>query len=615
MRQKIRPKLWRTLHPLLKFPPFQKLMRARLKTKINVYYISVLAAALLILIFAVTGIDEAFIRRQMSASADQTLTAVDKNYGYILQNVYQFSDYLYFDDKVQNALRSIRASGIELSAQEVINQSIINMIISSNDIASAYLVDNYGNCYSMSKLHNETVDTAHLSSAPWYRRVLAANGTPVWVLDSGKIIRMSDGSRPVSLARVICDVNTYRPLGILIINIDTSALQERLGSASVFLIDSSGGYITHAVGVRESELPPLQPFAEKSHLVERTIGGKRCVVVSAPSQTTNGWTLVGVLPVSELSRRYQGLETAMLLIIPIAVLVLLAGQQYVTRLVTTPLTRMSVSMRKVQGGVFEPIPVDAVRDDEIVRLGRVFNLMVGQIQALIDRVTEEQKQLRKSELATLRAQINPHFLYNTLDAVSALALIGDNTGAFTLAQSLEHFYRVSLSSGRDVITVEDEIRCIRDYITILNIRYKGIFRTEYDIDPGILPLRILKLILQPFVENAISHGLKEKDGGLLTVRGRRNGDMLEFSVEDDGVGMPREKAEFLLRGGKPEGRGGFGIHSSVVRISLFYGARNPVRIESEEGKGTRVTILVPVLPELPAEPVPPAAQKRKENLP
>lgn len=94
--------------------------------------------------------------------------------------------------------------------------------------------------------------------------------------------------------------------------------------------------------------------------------------------------------------------------------------------------------------------------------------------------------------------------------------------------------------------------------------------------------------------------------------------MLEFSVEDDGVGMPREKAEFLLRGGKPEGRGGFGIHSSVVRTSLFYGVKDPVRIESEKGEGTRVTILVPVLqelPELPAEPVPPAAQKRKEDLP
>lgn len=598
----------------------QELLKARLKVKISIYYILVLVPALLALFFSITEIDAAIIRQQTLASAGQTLSAVDKNYGYILQNVYQFSDYLYFDSRVQDALRSTRKPGINPQVQEVMNRSLINMIISSNDIASAYLIDNYGNCYSMSRLHDERVDVESFSSTAWYKKVIAAKGTPVWVLDGGSAIRMKDGSRPVSLARVINDTTTYKPLGFLLINIDVETLKERVGSGSVFLIDPSGKYITHAVGIAESDLPPLSSFAGKTRGEEKSIGGKNCMVVSMPSAYGDGWTLIGVLPVSELSQRYRALESAMLLIIPVAVLILLAGQSYITRLVTNPLANMRGFMTQVQQGVFEPMPVDAVRDDEIVQLKRVFNLMVKRIKALIDRVTREQNQLRKSELATLRAQINPHFLYNTLNAISALSLVGDNKSAFELTQSLGRFYRVSLSSGREVITVKEEIRCIQDYVTILNIRYKGIFQAEYEIAPEILPLPILKLILQPFVENAIGHGLKEKNGGHLSVRGWREGEVLTFQVADDGVGIPREKAECLLHTARPEGKGGFGVYSSIVRISLFYGVREPVLIESEEGTGTRVTIRVPVLPREPladfsdmAVSKPDTADGKKEN--
>ncbi len=597
---------------LEKIPLFQKLLRAKLRTKINIYYISILLIALLILVIAISSIDGALIRRQTESSASQTLAAVDKNYGYILQNVYQFSDYLYFDEKVQNALRSTKKTGINPAVQEVINKSLINMIISSKDIASAYLVDNYSNCYSMSKLHTERVDWEHFSSAQWYREVLDANGTPVWVLDDGKSIRMTDGTRPVSLARVICDINTYRPLGVLLINIDVNALQERLGEGSVFLIDKNGTFITHAEGFNEQELPQLQPFSGKVLSMEKTIEGKKCLVVSQPS-SNNGWTVVGVLPISELPGQKQENGAVMLLIAFMAVGVLFAGQFYITRLITNPLIRMHRSMGKVQDGIFEPIPLDAVRDDEIVQLKRVFNLMVGQIQVLIHKVTEEQKQLRKSELATLRSQINPHFLYNTLDAVSALALIGDNKGAFELTHALEGFYRVSLSSGQDLVTVKEEIQCIQDYITILNIRYKGIFRVEYDVEPDILPLFILKLILQPFVENAILHGMREKNGGLLHLRGYRKGDMLVFEVEDDGVGMAQEKIHEIFQGAKPTGKGGFGIHSTFIRTSLYYGISEPVCIRSEEGKGTKVTISVPVLPEDTAQPAFPIVLQAEEK--
>lgn len=585
----------------LKIPALRKLLKAPLKTKVNVYYITVLIPAFLALFFATTSIDAVFIRRQMMVSSQQTLEAVDKNYSYILQNVYQFSDYLYFDEEVQNALRSTKQSGINPSIQEIINKSLINMIISSSDIASAYLLDNYGNCYSMSKLNDESVDYKHLTSAPWYEKVLAAQGKPIWVLDNGDTIQMADGSRPVSLARVICDVNTYKSLGFLLINIDVDALQERVGSGSVFLIDQSGAFITHTAELKESDLPPLPSFAGKSREEEVNIDGEQCLVVSAPSCVNSEWTLVGVFPVTELAQRYHGFETAMLLIVPVTFLLLLVGQLYIKRLVVNPLAKMRASMSKVREGVFEPIPVDSVRDDEIVQLKRVFNHMVKQIGTLINKVREEQEQLRKSELATLRAQINPHFLYNTLDAVSALSIIGDNKSAFKLTQALERFYRISLSSGQDIVTVDDEMRCIDDYITILNIRYKGIFRTEYKIDPDIRSLPILKLILQPFVENAISHGLKEKEGGLLTVRGCRIRNTLMFSVEDDGVGMPQEKADYLLHTEKSAGRGGFGIYNSIVRISLFYGVKNPVQIESCEGKGTRVIIRIPVLTDKPPE--------------
>jgi Histidine kinase-, DNA gyrase B-, and HSP90-like ATPase./Histidine kinase. len=170
--------------------------------------------------------------------------------------------------------------------------------------------------------------------------------------------------------------------------------------------------------------------------------------------------------------------------------------------------------------------------------------MTEQIATLIDKVKEEQKQIRLNELSIIRAQINPHFLYNTLDAVSALALIKDSEGAYTLTQALENFYRISLSSGKDVITVREELKCIENYVKILNIRYKDSFDVNYFVDENITNEKILKLLLQPFVENSIAHGVHNKRGrGIITIKGRKSNDLMIFSIEDNGVGMSKEKSK------------------------------------------------------------------------
>jgi len=232
-------------------------------------------------------------------------------------------------------------------------------------------------------------------------------------------------------------------------------------------------------------------------------------------------------------------------------------------------------------------------------LKKVFNQMIGSIQDLIEKVKKEEKIITKNELEIIQAQINPHFLYNTLDAVSALALIGDNENCLKVTQALGNFYRNSLNSGLDLVKIEDEIECIKSYITILNIRYDNKIIMVYDIEEEIKEYKVLKLILQPIVENAAHHGIRNKKGqGTISIKGYLDEDEIIFIVTDDGLGMTEEKVKEILEGKTKQGKSGFGLYSSIQRISLYYDIKKPITITSEIGNVTEITIRVKVIKEV-----------------
>jgi two-component system sensor histidine kinase YesM len=250
--------------------------------------------------------------------------------------------------------------------------------------------------------------------------------------------------------------------------------------------------------------------------------------------------------------------------------------------------------------------------DEITELGLSFNIMIGKIKDLLDAKVKEQEYLKKAELRALQAQINPHFLYNTLDTIIWMAEAKQTDRVIEIVSALSSFFRISLSKGRDWITIGEEIERTRSYLTIQKMRYRDIMDFTIEVDERTLNNTILKLILQPLVENALYHGIKNKrSGGTITVRAiQKSENEILLEVEDDGIGFTSEKLSQVqaeLENDSSDIRldAGFGIDNVNKRIKLYYGKQYGLSIRSEFRKGTCVTLLIPAKREEPTELVAP----------
>ncbi len=240
-------------------------------------------------------------------------------------------------------------------------------------------------------------------------------------------------------------------------------------------------------------------------------------------------------------------------------------------------------------------------NDELAVLNQGFNQMVERIGNLVEDIRVEQLNLRATELKLLQAQINPHFLYNTLDTIIWLAEAGQKEQVVMMVSTLSDFFRTTLSKGRDYITVKEETAHIRSYLTIQQFRYRDILEYEIDIPAELEEYQILKLTLQPLVENALYHGIKNKRGlGHILVSGKKQGDHLAFTVRDDGKGMDPERLAYVQRliSGElkdEDAPSGFGLFNVNQRLQLNYGPEYGLILASEEGEWTEVNVIIPAV--------------------
>lgn len=255
------------------------------------------------------------------------------------------------------------------------------------------------------------------------------------------------------------------------------------------------------------------------------------------------------------------------------------------------LERLKMTMAEVDEGNLEVELVSTERD-EIGDLTRGFNQMLSRIRQLIQEVYESRIRQKQYEMTALRAQINPHFLYNSLSLINwkALEIGSDDISKATLA--LSRYYRTSLNKGKNTMSIREEIDNVRSYLQIQEMFHDYSFTVKMDVAEDILDYRTLNLILQPLAENAIAHGIDRRRGsepGVITISGRRDGDCVVLSVADNGVGMEQEKAQTILT----EKSSGYGVRNVNSRIQLEYGEAYGLSIESEPGKGTKVTVRIP----------------------
>ena len=306
-----------------------------------------------------------------------------------------------------------------------------------------------------------------------------------------------------------------------------------------------------------------------------------------------GWTLLSGTSVSELTRGitntakltiFIGLFAAVTATILIAVL---------SKKITRPIHALTVSANHIKCGDFSAV-YDTDAKDEVGILAQAFKKMSERIQGLIKAVEEEQEQKRKYEFALIQTQIQPHFLYNTLDLIYIMCESDMAHEGSAVTKALADFYRISLSGGREIITIEEELRHIENYLYIQRARYADIMNFEIDCSPMVMDYKIVKLTLQPLIENAIYHGLKMKDGGgMIQVGGWAEGEDIIFSISDNGVGMNPNRIQELLDEEEDENSGHFGLKSVRRRLQLYYGKAASIEIDSEEGTGTKITVKIP----------------------
>lgn len=244
-------------------------------------------------------------------------------------------------------------------------------------------------------------------------------------------------------------------------------------------------------------------------------------------------------------------------------------------------------MSQVESGHFDIAIREEGPDDEITRIIRRFNQMASHLQAVINSAVEKEQAQKAAELSALQAQINPHFLYNTLDLINLMAINGDTSKIQTAIQELSRFYRLSLNSGSDETTLADELDHIRHYVKIQNLRFDDNINLEIAVPAELLAFKMFKICLQPLVENAIYHGILEKDSesGSIRIEAYQEGIYFYILIRDDGVGMDAETMEWLLD--KPRDiQGGYGVYNVQERIKINYGSDCGISYESRPGSGT-----------------------------
>ena len=393
--------------------------------------------------------------------------------------------------------------------------------------------------------------------------------------------------------------------GVLLVDMNFSGIEQlfknvRLGgSGYVYLIDSEGEIIYHPrqqllySNLLEENNHAAVHYEDGNH-VETFNGRERVVTVKTVGYT--GWKIVGVTPMADITADYYHIRTFAVFNIFFTMFLMVFANLFVSSRIANPIKALENSVKELEKNNLD-VNIAVGGSYEIQHLGKTIRRMVGQMRQLMEDIVVEQEAKRKSEFDALQSQINPHFLYNTLDSIVWMIENERYEEAVTMVTALARLFRISLSKGKTVIPVNDELEHARNYLTIQKMRYKNKFAVSIDAAPETLRLETIKLIVQPLLENAIYHGMEFMDGdGEIRVRSYvgEDGD-LYIDVEDNGSGIPEEVCGTLLTDEtRVRSKGsGIGLRNVNQRIQLRYGEGYGLTILSEPDVGTTVRIHLP----------------------
>lgn len=414
----------------------------------------------------------------------------------------------------------------------------------------------------------ELLRLSRLEDMDWYHRLTKGELGEGW-------LQVEDDAKfgNISLIRQLIDYETFRPIGLVRL---TAKLSEVLSSVSTEKL-GQGGYLT----VLSGEQPVYSGTEESSdtdyHRIESII------------EPLN-YKLVAFIPNSELTKDAKRIRKLTIIVGVMSFIILSGFSSAISSYFSRRIRKIVHSLYVFREGAFHK-RIHLGTQDEFGQIATAFNDMASTIEQLIHEVYENKLQKKSAELQLLQAQINPHFLYNTLSSISRMAKLGEVETLHETVRELARFYRLSLHEGDFIIPISSEVQQIQSYVQIQKIKFGEQFQVLYDIDQTIESFYTVKMIFQPFVENVLEHAWF---GGTITVRiiGERRDDVILFQIIDDGAGMSKNTLEQLLQ--KNGQKIGYGIHNVDERIKLQFGSEYGVSIDSVLGGGTTVMIRIPI---------------------
>jgi two-component system, sensor histidine kinase YesM len=515
------------------------------------------------------------------------------------QIVYNYENYINSVIETANYIQYI-TSGFDVrdSYDYLQDKYLINTEI-KKDVVSVYLFDTEGRRV----LGNEvSEDSAHTINAQrWFIAALQERLIFHFSAEDRQSLLPKNEEHVIAVSRYAEYIEGgQQKRGVLLIELNPNTINDlaektNLGpTGHIVIIDDDDSLINTLGSYELDQLDMSMAIAVGAYYggFMTEIDHKTMYMNITPLSNTR-WRIVNVIDVDHTAQVKRQMLLTLLMIFVVSIIVAAVVSVAMSRRISNPLNILKESMRSIEQGNFHS-KVVVTGQREVVHLSETFNSMIDTIQSLMERILNEQREKRKTELRALQNQINPHFLYNTLDSIIWLAENDRSEDVITTVSALARFFRISISGGENFITLEDEIQHVRNYLTIQKVRYQKKFEYRFEVDQEVVGLKVMKLILQPLVENAINYGIGDEQE-TITLRCFRREDSLILEVENTGYGITDERIREIYRiiNGTDKTTS-VGLRNVYLRLKLYYGAAADLIISSSLDVSTTMQVVIPV---------------------
>lgn len=557
-----------------------------LRVQISLHYIIVTALTLLLMAVILYTSMSSIVLREAS---DHTKAAVSKSGMYIdlyIDRLHAISALLAEDPQLVDYLSD---SERDSAVREDLLTTIDTTIASDHFIKSVVIVSKDGQVLSNEEDLTLSKST-NMMQQSWYRSAIMNNSLPFLTSARMQNFSMDKDTWVISISREVKDA-TGTNIGVLLIDLDYQVIEDyladtELGSEGFSFILNDDDEVVYHEDPRYFQDPVKQQSLQAIVKDRAGYDSKGNTLTYTYHLDNADWLLVSVSSQDSLSAiKRQMIETFVWVGVVLMILATISIYLFARR-ITSPFQKLEQAMAAIETGLAE-VPIDDKGCYEAQSLSRHFNSMTHTIDRLMKEVSDKEKSLRTSEISALHSQINPHFLYNTLDTIVWMAEFGDSDKVIELTKALASFFRLSLSGGNELTTVENELDHVAQYLFIQKERYGDALHYEIELDERVRERKIPKILVQPIVENALYHGIRGLDRqGEIRIRVTAEGDDIVFTVHDNGDGFDTA-TQSAHRTTK---LGGVGIHNVDERVKLYYGEQYGVSVDSSEESGTTVTI-------------------------